>query len=231
MNKNGIFARNKTLKSSILREYLTATTQTHVIALYKKVSFSDKLRIDMDSQFENDYDQLRQKILSGKSYSEIRKFYLKLLKMYHPDKAEESKKKLFEEYTVKIVNLYEEYINQKITAAENDFSNQMHPENMQFNKTAAASDQKQNYTYIKLMEIARNEYVAYKKIGYGFVPDPEELKRRSENHLKHLGTAIKCYKTVIKECHAPELVVAAKKQLEWVQRLYDSHKAAYFRGF
>ncbi|MBO4532189.1 MAG: hypothetical protein J5726_00625 [Treponema sp.] len=174
----------------------------------------------MSSQFEIDFEQLRQMILREKSFSEIRKYYLKLLKMYHPDKAEESKKELFEEYTVKIVDLYQDYINQKITAV-----------NVQYNKAAAAPAQEQNYAYINLMEIARNEYVAYKKIGYGFISDPEELKRRSENHLKHLGTAIKCYKTVIKECHVPELVLAARKQLEWVQRLYDSSKSAYEESY
>lgn len=174
----------------------------------------------MSSQFEIDFEQLRQMILREKSFSEIRKYYLKLLKIYHPDKAEVSQKKVYEEYTVKIVDLYQDYINQKITAV-----------NVQYNKAAVAPAQEQNYTCIKLMEIARNEYVAYKKIGYGFISDPEELKRRSENHLKHLGTAIKCYKTVIKECHAPELVVAARKQLEWVQRLYDSSKSAYEESY
>ena len=166
----------------------------------------------MIQSFQLNFDQFKEILSGGKSYSEVRKYYLKLLKIYHPDKAEESQKKIFEDYTVKIVNLYEEYINQKITAAENDFSNQMKPEN-----------QGQVLTYIKLMEIARNEYIAYKKIGYGFVSDPEELKRRYENYLKHLGTAVKCYKTVINECHDPELVLAARKQLEWVQRLYNSY--------
>ena len=182
----------------------------------------------MIQSFQLNFDQFKEILSGGKSYSEVRKYYLKLLKMYHPDKAEESQKKLYEEYTVKIVNLYQDYMNRKIAEAETDFSNKMDAANKQSAKTtAAASNQEQDFTYIKLMEIARNEYIAYKKIGYGFTPDPEELKRRYENYLKHLGTAVKCYKTVIKECHDPELVIAARKQLEWVQRLYNSYKAAY----
>ena len=50
----------------------------------------------MNSQFEKDFTQLNQKLISGKPYSEIRKEYLKLVKKYHPDKAETSKKKLYE---------------------------------------------------------------------------------------------------------------------------------------
>jgi hypothetical protein len=57
-------------------------------------TFSDKLYFDMDSQFRTDFEQFQQKILSGKSDSEIRKSYLKLLKIYHPDKAQNSQKKL-----------------------------------------------------------------------------------------------------------------------------------------
>ena len=69
----------------------------------------------MIQNFQIVFAQFEQKILSGKSYSEIRKSYLNLLKIYHPDKAEASQKKLYEEFTVKIVKLYQDYINQKIT--------------------------------------------------------------------------------------------------------------------
>ena len=76
----------------------------------------------MIQNFQIVFAQFEQKILSGKSYSEIRKSYLKLLKIYHPDKAEASQKKLYEEFTVKIVKLYQDYINQKITEEGKDFS-------------------------------------------------------------------------------------------------------------
>ena len=168
----------------------------------------------MIQNFQIVFAQFEQKILSGKSYSEIRKSYLKLLKIYHPDKAEASQKKLYEEFTVKIVKLYQDYINQKITEEGKDFSKR---ENKEI----------QDSIYAKLMEFARNEYIAYKKIGYGFTPDLAELKARYEKYLKHLGTAVKCYKTVIKECQTTELVLAARKQLEWVLRLYGACKYDY----
>lgn len=179
----------------------------------------------MNSQFEKDFTQLNQKLISGKTYSEIRKEYLRLLKMYHPDKADSSQKKLYEEYTIKIVNLYQNYMDKKIAPADANFANKKKQEqNQPDKKHDAATKLAQDSTYIKLMEVARKEYTAYKKIGFGFLPDREELKARIEQFLKHLGTAVKCYKTVIKECQNPELVLAARKQLEWVQRLYDSYK-------
>ena len=75
----------------------------------------------MNSQFETDFEQFRQKLLPRKSYSEIRKEYLKLVK------------------------------------------------------------------------IARKEYTAYKKIGFGFLPDREELKARIEQFLKHLAKRKRCF--------------------------------------
>ena len=186
----------------------------------------------MIHNFQDDFEQFNQKLITGKPYSEIRKEYLRLLKMYHPDKADLSQKELYEEYTVKIVNLYQNYIDKKIAAAGTDFANQKKQEqNQPDKKHAATAKQAQDSTYIKLMEIARNEYTAYKKIGYGFTPDREELKARIEQYLKHLGTAVKCYKTVIKECQNPELVLAARKQLEWVSRLYNSTKYDYEMRF
>lgn len=182
----------------------------------------------MNSQFDDDFELFNQKLTSGKPYSEIRKEYLKLLKMYHPDKAEDSKTKLYEEYTVKIVNLYQDYINKNIMATENGFENKQKQANPKADKmTATAANTEQDAIYIKLMEVARNEYIAYKKIGYGFTTDQTELKARFEKYLKHLGTAVKCYKTVIKECQNPELVLAARKQLEWVLRLYNASKYDY----
>ncbi|MBP5603136.1 MAG: hypothetical protein J6X78_10475 [Treponema sp.] len=182
----------------------------------------------MIQKFQTDLEQFKQKLLSGKSYSEIRKEYLKLLKIYHPDKAESLQKKLYEEYTVTIVNLYQNYMDEKIAAAGADFVNQSRQTNENVDKkTAAAVIPAQDSTYIKLMEIARNEYITYKKIGYGFIPDQAELKARFEKYLKHLGTAVKCYKTVIKEYQNQELVQAARKQLEWVSRLYNATKYDY----
>jgi len=172
----------------------------------------------MNSKFEEDFIQFNQKLTDGIPYSEIRKEYLKLLKMYHPDKAETPEKKLYEEYTVKIINLYQKYLDKKIAAAETDCANKKH---------GAAANPAHDSTYIKLMEVARNEYIAYRKIGYGFLPDQAEVKARLEKYLKHLGTAIKCYKTVIKECQSQELVLAARKQLEWVSRLYNASKYDY----
>lgn len=178
--------------------------------------------------FQDDFEQFNKTLIIGKPYSEIRKEYLKLLKIYHPDKAELSQKELYEEYTVKIVNLYQNYMDKKIAAAGTDFANQKNQEQNQPDiNHAAAANPAQDSTYIKLMEVARNEYTAYKKIGYGFTPDREELKARIEQFLKHLGTAVKCYKTVIKECQNPELVLAARKQLEWVSRLYNATKCDY----
>ncbi len=188
----------------------------------------------MIQNFQIVFAQFEQKILSGKSYSEIRKSYLKLLKIYHPDKAEASQKKLYEEFTVKIVKLYQDYINQKISESGKDFSkrenqgkqkNQGSQAGARYEKeTFKPAQQNQDSAYTKLMELARNEYIAYKKIGYDFILDQAERKERYEKYLKHLGTAVKCYKIVIKECLNPELVLAARKQLEWVQRLYDSYK-------
>ena len=186
----------------------------------------------MIHNFQDDFTQLNQKLINGKPYSEIRKEYLKLVKKYHLDKAETSKKKLYEEYTIKIVNLYQNYMDKKIAAAEIDLANQKkQAQNQPDKKHVAATNPAQDFTYIKLMEVARKEYTAYKKIGFGFLPDCEELKARIEQFLKHLGTAVKCYKTVIKECQNPELVLAARKQLEWVSRLYNATKYDYESRF
>ena len=113
----------------------------------------------MNSQFEKDFTQLNQKLISGKPYSEIRKEYLKLVKKYHPDKAETSKKKLYEEYTIKIVNLYQNYMDKKIAAVEIDLAKQKkQAQNQPDKKHDAATNPAQDSTYIKLMEVARKEY-------------------------------------------------------------------------
>ena len=148
----------------------------------------------MIHNFQDDFTQLNQKLINGKPYSEIRKEYLKLVKKYHPDKAETSKKKLYEEYTIKIVNLYQNYMDKKIAAAEIDLANQKkQAQNQPDKKHVAATNPAQDFTYIKLMEVARKEYTAYKKIGFGFLPDCEELKARIEQFLKHLAKRKRCF--------------------------------------
>ena len=60
-------------------------------------------------------------------------------------------------------------------------------------KHVAATNPAQDFTYINLMEVARKEYTAYKKIGFGFLPDREELKARIEQFLKHLAKRKRCF--------------------------------------
>ena len=59
-------------------------------------------------------------------------------------------------------------MDKKIAAAEIDLANQKkQAQNQPDKKHVAATNPAQDSTYIKLMEIARNEYTSYKKIGFG----------------------------------------------------------------
>ena len=154
------------------------------------------------SDFYKDFEHFKQSIFQQND-SKIRKEYLALLKKYHPDLAEESNKQIFQEYTLNIISAYEEYQNtknpdlqQKQTAPENNTPND-------------------DSLYLKLMEIARNEYNEYKKHA---VRKGWSINVESRDYLKN---AVNCYKKIIKECKDPVLVKAARNQLDWVKPLYN----------
>ncbi|MBR5400953.1 MAG: DnaJ domain-containing protein [Treponema sp.] len=143
--------------------------------------------------FQKDFDHFTQSIRANNSESEIRKEYRTLLKKYHPDLAEKDRQSDYQECILKIVSEYEKYTASEIPSFE----------------------EQDNTIYIKLMEVARNEYTEYKKNA---VKNHWPINKEQRNHLKN---AVKCYEKIIKECKKPELVKAAKNQLEWIQPLYD----------
>ena len=146
------------------------------------------------SDFQKDFDHFKQSILSKNSESEIRKEYRALLKKYHPDVAEKDKQSEYQDCILKIVSEYEKYTTSDTQPLEN------HDDSI----------------YIKLMDVARNEYAEYKKNA---VQNHWPINIEQRNHLKN---AINCYQKIIKECKFPELVTAAKKQLEWILPLYET---------
>ena len=140
--------------------------------------------------------------ISQKNESKIRKEYLSLLKKYHPDLAEENNKLVSKEITLKIISSYEEYQNSK---------------NHDLKKNQIASENNipnDNSLYLKLMEIARNEYSEFKKRA---VRKGWSINVESRDYLKN---AVDCYKKIIKECKDIALVKAARNQLDWVKPLY-----------
>ena len=144
--------------------------------------------------FEKDLNSLKEDVSLNKSECEIRKKYLSLLKRYHPDLVEDEDKDSYKEYTTRLLLFYEDYKNNKSQASSLNFDNSI---------------------YIKLMKIDREEYNAYKKY---------EVKTRwktDEDARDFLGNAIRCYEKVIKECKDPQLIKAAKTQLEWVRPLFN----------
>lgn len=144
--------------------------------------------------FEKDLNSLKEDVSLNKSECEIRKKYLSLLKRYHPDLVEDEDKDSYKEYTTRLLLFYEDYKNNKSQASSLNFDNSI---------------------YIKLMKIAREEYNAYKKY---------EVKTRwktDEYARDFLCNAIRCYEKVIKECKDPQLIKAAKTQLEWVRPLFN----------
>ena len=152
--------------------------------------------------FQKDLENFKLSI-SQKNESKIRKEYLLLLKKYHPDLAEENNKLVSKEITLKIISSYEEYQNSK---------------NHDLKKNQIASENNipnDNSLYLKLMEIARNEYNEFKKRA---VRKGWSINVESRDYLKN---AVDCYKKIIKECKDIALVKAARNQLNWVKPLYN----------
>ena len=146
------------------------------------------------SDFKKDFDHFKQSILLKNPESEIRKEYRALLKKYHPDLVEKDKQSEYQKYILEIVSEFEKYTTSDTLPLEN----------------------LDDSVYIKLMDVARNEYAEYKTYA---VQNHWPINIEQRNHLKN---AIKCYETIIKECKFPELVIAAKKQLEWILPLYET---------
>ena len=146
------------------------------------------------SDFKKDFDHFKQSILSKNSESEIRKEYRALLKKYHPDLVENDKQSEYQKYILEIVSEFEKYTTSEPQPLEN------HDDSV----------------YIKLMDVARNEYAEYKTNA---VQNHWPINTEQRNHLKN---AINCYQKIIKECKSSELVTAAKKQLEWILPLYET---------
>jgi maltooligosyltrehalose synthase len=145
------------------------------------------------ADFNKDFDHFKQSIVSKNPESEIRKEYRALLKKYHPDLVEKDKQSEYQKYILEIVSEFEKY------------------------KTSDTQplEKHDDSAYIKLMDVARNEYAEYKTYA---VQNHWPINIEQRNHLKN---AMKCYETIIKECKSPELVTAAKKQLEWILPLYE----------
>ena len=143
--------------------------------------------------FYQDFEHFKQSIRAKNSESEIRKEYRSLLKKYHPDLAEKYKQSDYQKCILKIVSEYEKYTASEIFAFEEQY----------------------NCIYPKLIKIARNEYFKYKNNA---MKNHWVINKEQCNHLKN---AVRCYEKVIKECKKPELVKAAKNQLEWIYPLYN----------
>ena len=146
------------------------------------------------SDFQKDFDHFKQNIFSNKTESEIRKEYRSLLKKYHPDLVENDKQSEYQKYILEIVSEFEKYTTSEPQPLEN------HDDSI----------------FIKLMDVARNEYAEYKTNA---VQNHWPINIEQRNHLKN---AINCYQKIIKECKYPELVTSARKQLEWILPLYET---------
>lgn len=155
------------------------------------------------NNFKQDINHFKQNMFSNNSFIDVKKDYLRLIKKYHPDVSDEENKQLYQEYTKEIISIYKDFINGITDELE------LQPQGLYSDKI------KNNTFYYLLMDIARKQYLLYKK---------NAIKNRwSKNYeqKKYLKNAIRCYEIVIQECKDNKIIKAARMQLDWIKPLYD----------
>lgn len=166
------------------------------------ICYNKKVFLYMDT-FQQDIEHFQHTLFSNNSINDIKKNYYQLIKKYHPDITNEENKLLYQEYTKKIINIYKNFLNES-NADEVFFQKESYSENIN-----------DSFFYSLLMNIARNEYILYKKnaIRKRWPKNPEQKK--------YLRNAIRCYEIVIYGCKNSKITKAAIIQLEWIKPLYN----------
>ena len=153
---------------------------------------------------------------------EIRKEYRRMVKLYHPDIAQENQKQIYNDY---ILLINKAYSAGRTKTKETEIKSDAGAAAQTYVFTKIGPDGKtysykcRNY-FDYLYKVARNEYdighqiLHFHNINY---LDKKALDQNSLEVMQHYWNSIKCYKFLLKNCHDPVILSTCEFELKMVQ--------------
>ena len=178
-------------------------------------------------KFKDDLQSFISFLKNNDNPDEIRKEYRRMVKLYHPDIAQENEKQIYNDYILLINKVYADG---KTKTKETKIDTNKESVNREYIFSKKGVDGKiykfkcRNY-YDYLFKIGRNEYdtgheiLHFHHLNY---LDKKALNQNSLEVMQHWWNAIKCYKYLLRNCHDPVILSTCQFELGMTQEAVNN---------